>query len=305
MTDQEPQQPEKPDQSTTSEPPGPADLPDHDPDPAALGRQPSGSRAVPAFIGLVVGGAAAAGVILGLGVGRPPAPVPAPQASVSAAPEPSASASAQVPEGGPLERAAQGEADAIKAIEARPRDQRTSEEALALGRGRDATVRSGIAEMKRKIDLVPEYAAEKDTQSEVRKYARDRAVAIDLLEMLATLDGTVGSDLMYKIWRDRRIRAETTQLAEELLYSSDIRKKASPALSVVLDLYATEECEDVAKILERAKQHGDKRAEFAMGRFWMKRGCGENKALDCWPCLRNNDLLKDAAAEARKRPAPL
>jgi hypothetical protein len=111
---------------------------------------------------------------------------------------------------------------------------------------------------------------------------------------------------LYRVWRDRRIRDSSTRdLAEALLYSRDVRSKASKALGVTLDLYAAEECEDAMKALQSAKQHGDKRATIAMGRFWNKRGCGDNKLVDCWPCLRTNDLLKDAAAAARKKKSPL
>jgi hypothetical protein len=303
MTDKEPQEPPKPDQPTTPEKPGELDLGELGLGRSALGQKSSTSPALAAILGLLIGVAAAAGAILGLGVGRP-RPPPIASATASATPEPSASASARAPELGPLERAAQGDADALKALEARARDKRTAAETIALARGRAATERKGIDEIKHKTELVPDYAREKDTVSRIREYARDHAMAIDVLEMLASLEGAVGPDLIFRIDRDRLVRdKDTKQLAEDLLYSSDVRPKASPALSVVLDLDVAEACEEVAKILERAKQHGDKRAEAAMGRFWMKRGCGENKALDCWPCLRNNDLLKDAAAEARKRPA--
>jgi hypothetical protein len=168
-------------------------------------------------------------------------------------------------------------------------------------------MRKEISELKRKIELVPKVAHEKTTIDKLREYARDRALAIDVMEMLASLEGEVGADLLYRLWRDRRIRSkETRALAEELLYSKDVRKKASAALGVTLDLRAVEDgkCEEASAILERAKTKGDKRAQYAMGRFFQKRGCGDNKLLDCWPCLRTGDLLKDAAAAVRKRPSP-
>jgi len=274
---------------------------------AALSGRKGPSPALMMVVGLVVGAGLAAGAILGLGLGaRKPVQPVAPSASASASAAPSASASAAPPELTEVAKAALGQPEAVKALEARPREKRSAEETLALARGRDETLRHGIAELKHKIGLVPKLAADKETVGQIRDYARDRAVAVDLLQMLASLDGEVGADLLYKIWQDRRIRdKETKALAEELLYSTDVRPKASKALGVALDLRAAEQCEDVSKLLVEAQEHGDKRAEFAMGRFWMKRGCGDNKLLDCWPCLRENDLLKDAAAAARKRPAPL
>jgi hypothetical protein len=235
-------------------------------------------------------------------------PVVAASASAEAEPEPSASASAEAPSPlGTLGPVALGDAEALKALEGRARTDRSAEETVALARGRAAAQRNEISELKRKIELVPKVGREKTTIDQLRDFAADRALAVDVLEMLASLEGEVGPDLLYTLWRDRRIRdKETRELAEELLYSKDVRAKASAALGVTLDLRAVEDekCDEAAKILERAKTQGDKRALYAMGRFYQKRGCGDNKLLDCWPCLREGDLLKDAAAEVRKRPSP-
>jgi hypothetical protein len=65
-----------------------------------------------------------------------------------------------------------------------------------------------------------------------------------------------------------------------------------------------EKCEEAAKILERAKKDADRRAFNPMMKFHQKRGCGEKKLEDCWPCLREGDLLKDATMEAQKRSSP-
>jgi hypothetical protein len=257
-----------------------------------------------ALAGLVVGATAAGLVALAVGGGT--APEPAPVASAGVEPVPTASASAEAPTLTPLARAALGEEEPLKQLEARPRAERSAQQTLALFRGRDATIRNQISELQRKIELVPKLAREKKTVEAILEFARDRVLAYDTLEMLTNLEGDVGPDLLYKVWRDRRIRdTQTRDLAEELLYSTDVRRKASKALSVALDLYAVEQCEEAAKILQRVPQEGDKRAALAMGRFYAKRGCGKNKLFDCWPCLRGNDLLKDAALGVRRKPAPL
>lgn len=271
--------------------------------------KPRTSPLLMAGVGLVLGAAATAGIMLAVG-GNKPTVAAAPTVSASAAPAPKPSASA-VPEAplSPLARAALGETEPLKELEARKREARTAEETLAMARGRIAATRSEIAEVKRKIGLVPKVAQEKATLETVRRFGRDRAVAIDILEMLTTLEGTSGPDLVYKIWRDQRSSEETRKLAEDLLYCRDFRAKASPALSVALDLIAVEPeqtaCEDVAKLVERAKEQGDKRSEPSLLRLVGKRGCGKTKLQDCWPCLRQGDLLKDAGAAVRGREPPL
>jgi hypothetical protein len=262
-----------------------------------------------ALAGLLVGAAAAAVIVLSVSKDKAPAvPVASVSAAPAPAPKPSASAAAEVALS-PLARAALGEADPLKELEARKRDERSAEETLAMARGRTAATRGDIAELRRKIGLVPRVAQEKSTVETVRRYARDRAVAVDILEMLAGLDGSAGPDLIYKVWRDQRSPDETRKLAEDLLYSRDLRAKASPALSVALELWTVEgetpACEEVSKLLVRATEQGDKRAEAPMLRLHNKRGCGKNKLLDCWPCLRTGDVLKDAGAAVRKREPPL
>ncbi len=310
MSDQGPQttgQPQPPAPPPASPPGGPGyDLAEIE---AANFKGRSGLSPGAAALGGLALGAAIAGVaVFVFNQPAPLEPVVVASASADPEPEPSASASAEAPSPlGTLGPVALGDPDALKALAERDRTSRAAEETLALARGRAAAQRKEISELKRKIELVPKVAREKSTLDKLRDFAGDRALAIDVLEMLATLEGEVGPDLLYTLWRDRRIRdTETRDLAEELLYSKDVRAKASAALGVTLDLRAVEDekCDEAAKILERAKTQGDKRALYAMGRFYQKRGCGENKLLDCWPCLREGDLLKDAAAEVRKRPSP-
>jgi hypothetical protein len=105
-------------------------------------------------------------------------------------------------------------------------------------------------------------------------------------------------------------RAESTILAEELVYSKDVREKASRELKVALDLRDVEEC-DVAKgFVQAANDHGDRRSVHLLAKFNNKWGCGPKKRDDCWECLRSLDDEKDAATivdairSANKRAAP-
>jgi hypothetical protein len=202
------------------------------------------------------------------------------------------------------ERAADGDADAVKQLEALAPAERTAEDIVALSRSRTAERRKAIAELVRKIQLVPKFAEEQDTLKSLRKHANDAEVAPDLVLALAGLPGPVGPDLLYKLGPAAWGPVAAKPLAQDVLYAKDVRSKASPALGVALDLERAEQsCDAVAKILERAKVSADKRALKAMDGLRKKTGCGPQKRDDCWPCLheRGNDLLKDAIKEAGKR----
>jgi hypothetical protein len=201
------------------------------------------------------------------------------------------------------ERAAEGDADAVKQLEALPPGERTAEDIVALSRARVAERRKAMTEVVRKIELVPKYAEERDMLKSLRAYANDAEVAPDLVLALAGLPGTVGPDLLYKLGPAAWGRVAAKPLAQETLYAKDVRSKASPALAIVLDLEQETSCDAVAKILERAKVSGDRRALKAMDGLRRKTGCGPRKRDDCWPCLhdRGNTLLKDAIKEASKR----
>ena len=196
---------------------------------------------------------------------------------------------------------ASGDPEAIKALEAKKPEERTLEEALDLAKGREAGKLREIAELKRKLTLVPKFAEEKATQSRIRELANDREVATELLGMLASLPEPLGPDQLFGILVRNATKEESQKLAGELLLTKDVRTKASPALNVAVDLRNVTECEQAKKLLEQAKQHADKRAVGALMRLEQKRGCGKRELEDCWKCLREGGLLKDTLAEARKR----
>jgi hypothetical protein len=264
---------------------------------------------IAAAVGLVVGGIASAAIVSAMA--EKPAKRPKSSASQTAAavrsgaPAGATSAPVEAPKPTLIERAAAGEPEAVKQLEARPVAERTSEEATALAYARAAEKRVEIAELKRKITLVPKIIAEdKDTRSRIKELAADREVATAMLSMLVTLPDTIGTDLLYTLYRDMKANTESAELAEGLLYSKDVRAKLSPGLAALLDLRKAEKCEDALTTLKRLKEDGDRRALGPMMRLHNKRGCGERKLDDCWKCLRAPDVLKEVTAEVAKRAPP-
>jgi hypothetical protein len=261
-----------------------------------------------AVLGLLLGAVVGAGIMNAVGgsssrrtkVTREvvPAASSAPAAVASQAPNPS-----EPPKPTLVERATAGDAEAVKALQAKAA--RTSEEAAALAYARGAAKRAEIVELKRKITLVPKIVDEdKATRERIKQLAEDREVATPMLLMVASLPDNVGPDLLYSIFRNMPSDNEGAQLAEELLYSSDVKAKTSLALASVLDLRKAETCAQAQAALKTVKEHADKRALPQLIRFHNKRGCGPKKMDDCWRCLRAPDVLKDVTVDVMSRPAP-
>jgi hypothetical protein len=262
-----------------------------------------------ALVGLALGALGTVGVMLTL------APTPKksrarPAGPVAAAPEkppPPADAGAPSAEAAtakdPLaEKAVRGDPQAVEAIRALALEERTPEQIVALQGAAAQTRRNAIAALIRKMELVPRVAEERSTVTEVTELANDAQVANDLVLALANLPGAAGTELLYRIGPGSRRQSPAKELANDVLYAKGVRSKASPALAVYLDLAREDnDCQSVAKILERVKISGDRRALGPMGKLGKKTGCGPKQRDDCWRCLRKGDLLKDATVAARKR----
>jgi hypothetical protein len=256
---------------------------------------------VAALGGLAVGAALATSIAFALGERATGSPSPArtEQRTLTNAASASATPSDTAPD-----RAREGEAQALSEIEKKPDHERTAGETLALANAQGKRKREQIAELGRKMKLVPKLGYEKATVDEVKKLARDREVGNDALQMLSELPGEVGPELLYAIWTSTPRKTDSTELAEQLLYAQDIRPKASKALGVALDLRREEDCEKVKALLETAIEHGDRRSVSPILRRNSKRGCGPKKLDDCWQCLRKTELVKEALKEATRRPPP-
>lgn len=152
----------------------------------------------------------------------------------------------------------------------------------------------------------PAILKDKASLLELRKLTQDPDTAREALAALAELPGPLGADILYEVWTGTPHRNDTTELARSLVYAPDIRAKASPALSVALDLRQAETCEQNRELLGRATSDGDRRSFSLLAKLKRKQGCGPNKRQDCYPCLREGTELDDAikAVKTRRAPAP-
>ena len=196
-------------------------------------------------------------------------------------------------------------ADTLAELERRPASSLSSRELVLLAEGHAEQKRAQARALFEKIQQNPASGNDSALQSQLLQLAADPATAADALSAMALLEPPFGSDLLYEVWTGTSVRTDTTELARALLYSTDVRSKASPALAVTLDLRAAETCQQFQAILPKALTDGDRRALHPLTKLSSKRGCGPKKSEDCFACLRGDrDELVATVNAVKSRRAP-
>ncbi len=216
-------------------------------------------------------------------VGGPPAPA---SAAASAAPAPAPSEEGKPP-------SLDVEPGSLSAVEV-----------LEIAERRAGSHLRAAQELARALEHDPGIADDAKTLAEMRRMLGERETARTVLSALAALPGSFSVDLLYDAWVGTASRDETTELARALLYSKDVRPKASPALAVALDLRNAKTCEEHRAILPRAIEHADRRSLQFLNKLQRTTGCGPKKRDDCNPCLREGAELERAIKAARSRREP-
>lgn len=239
-------------------------------------------------------------------------------------PEPSASAVAVLPAPSPpppvvsasadekpkpltlLERVASGDDAAVKELSAKPLADLRVEEAISLSLGQSAQDVRAARALRDRIDHDPGLIKDPEVLAQLRRNSDDPETARDALAAMANVPGPISADLIYEVWTATASRTTATDLARSLIYSKEVRAKASKALAVALDLRDAETCEQNRDLLTRATSDGDRRASHLLNKLTRKYGCGPNKRQDCYACLRDGKDLDNAikAVKARREPHP-
>lgn len=222
---------------------------------------------------------------------------PPPPSSSNDVPAPEASTTSQTP-------ALPAASIDTEALEARRAEELTESEALALAAGRQKRALSRAAELRRKVSRDPGLFKDPATLSELRRAAEDPLTAPDALGAMADAPGALSADLLYEMWTGSVARTSATELARSLVFSKEVRAKASPELAVALDLRIAETCEQNQKLLPRVEDKGDRRSLPLLAKLARRFGCGANKRQDCYQCLRDDKALDDAMTAVKKRREP-
>jgi len=246
-------------------------------------------------------------------VGRPEDGAPAPSASTSpsaqapaALPSALASAVEATPEAPAAPQAPALPASSIdtEALEARRAEELTKDEALALASARRQREVARVGLLRQKLTRDPGLFKDAATLSELRRAAEDPLTAPDALGAMAEAPGPLSADLLYEMWTGTVVRNSATELARSLVFSKEVRAKASPALAVALDLRTAETCEQNRDLMPRVLEKGDRRSLALLAKLARRFGCGPNKRLDCYPCLHEDKSVDDAMAAIKKRREP-
>jgi hypothetical protein len=272
----------------------------------AAPRSSAGARLV-MVLGVTLPAAVGAGILIGMYVLAPKPKTTPPAPSVvkhEAAPPPSASAPLTV-----TDKAAIGDFQALDQLKAKAPEQRTPEETFALARGRSHNKSAALGGFATEIKKDGDLLKKPDQLQRLRDFLADRETATQAAEVVVSLPGTIGPDLLWETTTGKT-KSETGQLAEDLLATKAVRDKASPAVLVAADLKRAESCEPAKALLPRIAEQGDRRMLPLLSKLVNKRGCGPAKTDDCYECLRPLDKDKDAVNLGKaikavsKRPAP-
>lgn len=277
----------------------------------AGGEVPLWSLITPMVILLVLGSAfAAAAVSTNDGERTAPAASDSAAAAASVAPAPSALPSAEVaPTPEPTPSAAQPPALPAasidtEALEARRAEELTKSEALTLAAAHRQREIARVAQLRQKLTRDPGLFKDPATLAELRRAAEDPLTAPDALGAMADAPGPLSADLLYEMWTGTVVRNSATELARSLVFSKEVRAKASPELAIALDLRIAETCEQNKELIPRVLDKGDRRSLALLAKLSRKFGCGANKRQDCYACLREDKSVDDAMTAVKKRREP-
>lgn len=245
------------------------------------------------LVGLLMVGIAVAAVV---GTWRLGAARRAPEAGPPAATSPIAQAVSP-----PI---ANQEAPDTAQLEAKSSEALNANEVLMLSNVRLERERQAAKLFREKLEHDPSVLKDKAVLAQLRKLTLDPNTAHEALAAVAGLPSPQSADLLFEIWTATPNRTATSELARALLFSRDVRAKASAALSVALELRAAETCPANLELLPKAAQVADRRSTQPLAKLLRKQGCGPNKKQDCFACLRDGNQLNAAIAAAKGRRAP-
>lgn len=148
---------------------------------------------------------------------------------------------------------------------------------------------------RRLFKIDPKMLSDSEVQENVvlaatRPESEDYAFQLMEREM-----GWQGVDALYRLAYDSKSKSpKAAARAKKSLKTEAIRKKASKAAQIALDMWAAGGCEPKYKLLERARDDGDERTLVQLRALTSSSGCGFLGMGDCWKCMRRSNLLTEA-----------
>ncbi|MGH7439976.1 MAG: hypothetical protein ACRENE_30165, partial [Polyangiaceae bacterium] len=153
------------------------------------------------------------------------------------------------------------------------------------------------------LDTDSNASADPKLQEEIRNAALVRDTQDDAFAMLEAKMATRGIDILYDIGygTSGRQYPQAASRARHSFDSQDVRSRASPALSILLDFRDAKSCEAKRALLDRARDQGDGRLVSTLQQHEAKSGCGFLGVLDCYGCLHRDRQLHDTIVAIQER----
>jgi eukaryotic-like serine/threonine-protein kinase len=172
-----------------------------------------------------------------------------------------------------------------------PRVHRDLERAYA----HDHEIAGMLSEAQKWLALDPTASTDAELLEDIHGAALGREDAESALSLLAGPMGPAGVDVLYDIAYPAHSSPNPLESrARQALLSPDIRRRASAAALVAIDLQHATSCEAKRGLLTRARDSGDARASAILSAYTPTSGCGFLRARDCWPCLHRDGALREA-----------
>jgi hypothetical protein len=199
------------------------------------------------------------------------------------------------------------EPDPMPLLEDKSPDQRTLNEAVALGHYWLRQSTEQFEALSRELKLRPELLADEATRERLVGLIKDRTTSVQALELLARMATPAALDVLYEVWIGSKDRTDTTRLAEALLLAADVRPHAGPALELALALRdRPTDCDQIRKLVETALQLGDRRSAMLLVRAAARTDCTKGSStIQCMLCLDDARKMRAAIKTAAGRQGPI
>jgi hypothetical protein len=125
-----------------------------------------------------------------------------------------------------------------------------------------------------------------------------------VLEFAAEHMGEPGADLIFHVWASTSRVTFYTQKAKELLDETRVEEHMSTPLGLAMQLRNAPGCVEVKELLPQIQVRAYERTLMRLKELSKTDGCGDDRKEDCYPCLRDSSLLKDAITQVQMRNAP-
>jgi serine/threonine protein kinase len=149
----------------------------------------------------------------------------------------------------------------------------------------------------------PNASADAKLEEDVRNASLLRDGQDDAFALLQSKMGTRGIDIVYDIayGASGRQYPQAAARAHHVIDLPEVRGRAAPALSVLLDFRDAKTCEAKRALLDRARTQGDARMIAVLQPYEAARGCGFLGVSDCYPCMHKDKLLREAMSAIEER----